>query len=216
MTTLLTPTAPISTLAELLDRIGGVSPGRVRIHPPPGTATEADVVAIEASEKRLYELIEGVLVEKPMGFRESLLAVAIVTALQNFVRPRGLGVVSGPDGMMRLFPGLVRIPDVAYISRARLPGGHVPAEAVPSLVPDLAVEVLSESNTSAEMGLKRREYFSAGVRLVWLVNPDTRTAEVFADSEQSTMLTDEQFLDGGTVLPGFQLELKSVFAALDL
>ena len=156
MTTLLTSSPQIPTLADLLSRLGGVSPERVRFYPLPGTATEADVVAIEAGENRLCELVDGVLVEKPMGFRESLVAGWILTALNSFVMPRRLGVVSGSDGLMRLVPGLVRIPDVAFISRERLPGGRIPAEPIPQLVPDLAVEVLSESNTTAEMDRKRR------------------------------------------------------------
>jgi hypothetical protein len=169
LTTTLTPSPSIPTLADLLARLGGVAPSRVRYYPSPGTATEADVVEIEARENRLYELIDGVLVEKPIGFPESLVAGFILTALNNHVLPRKLGVVSGADGMMRLFPGLVRIPDVAYVSRQRLPGGRVPTDAVPDLVPDLAVEVLNESNTPAEMERKRREYFQTGVRLVWIL-----------------------------------------------
>ncbi len=151
MTTMLTPSPSIPTLADLLARLGGVAPDRVRYYPSPGTATETDVVEIEARENRLYELIDGALVEKPMGFPGSLVAGFILTALNVFVLPRKLGVVSGADGMMRLFPGLIRIPDVAYVSRERLPEGRVPRQAVPNLVPDLAVEVISESNTPAEM-----------------------------------------------------------------
>ena len=119
MTTLLTSSPQIPTLADLLSRLGGVSPERVRFYPLPGTATEADVVAIEAGENRLCELVDGVLVEKPMGFRESLVAGWILTALNSFVMPRRLGVVSGSDGLMRLVPGLVRIPDVE-IGRAHV------------------------------------------------------------------------------------------------
>src|SRR5271165_6654930 len=79
---------PIEDLAELLERLGGIPPARVRYHPPPGTATEADVVAaMEAPRKRLCELIDGVLVEKPMGFTESLLAAALIEILRAFVRP---------------------------------------------------------------------------------------------------------------------------------
>ena len=74
--------------------------------------------------------------------------------------------------MVWLFRGLVRIPDVAFTSWERLPGRRVPPEPIPELAPDLAVEVLSQSNTEAEMTRKRGEYFAAGVRLVWLVDPD--------------------------------------------
>ena len=118
--------------------------------------------------------MEGVLVEKPMGFRESLLAVAIARHLHEFVTPRNLGLVTGEGGMMRLFAGLVRIPDVAFISWARLPGGRVPETPIPRLAPDLAVEVLSRSNTAREMRGKREEYFEAGVVLVWMVDPEER------------------------------------------
>lgn len=214
MTTLLTSSPQIPTLADLLSRLGGVSPERVRFYPLPGTATEADVVAIEAGENRLCELVDGVLVEKPMGFRESLVAGWILTALNSFVMPRRLGVVSGADGLMRLVPGLVRIPDVAFISRERLPGGRIPAEPIPQLVPDLAVEVLSESNTTAEMDRKRREYFEAGVRLVWLIDSEMRTAAVFTGPEQCVELNADGVLDGGNVLPGFTLPLNELFAGL--
>ena len=178
----------------------------------PGTATEADVERIHAKEKRLYELIDGVLVEKGMGYPESLLAVAIAAALRNWVVARRLGLVSGADGMMRLFPGLVRIPDVAFVSRERLPGGRVPEEPIPSIAPDLAVEVLSESNTKREMARKCNEYFDAGVRLVWIVDPKTSTVAVFTGPEEFKVLNQDQTLDGGEVLPGFTLSLRELFA----
>ena len=215
MTTLLTSSPQIPTLGDLLARLGGVPAQRVRFYPLPGQATEADVVAIEAHEDRLCELIDGVLVEKPMGYRESLLAVAIAAALRAFVVPHKLGLVTGEAGMVKLSPGLVRIPDVAYVSRQRLPGGRVPSEPIPRLVPDLAIEVLSESNTAAEMARKRREYFEAGVRLVWLVDLDARTVTVFTGPDESSTLDQNQVLDGGDVLPGFTLPLAGLFAELD-
>lgn len=215
MPTLLTSSPDIATVADLLERLGGIPPERVRYYPMPGTATEADVVEIEERENRLCELIDGVLVEKPMSYRESMLAVLIATALNVFVRPRKLGVVTGADGMIKLFPGLVRIPDVAYVSRARLPGGRVPPEPIPHLVPDLAVEVLSKGNTPAEMARKRREYFEAGVRLVWLVDPGPRSVAVFTGVDQFTTVNADGSLDGGVVLPGFTLTLKELFAELE-
>lgn len=128
---------------------------------------------------------------------------------------RNLGLVSGADGMVRLFPGLVRIPDVAFTSWDRLPGRKVPAEPIPSLVPDLAVEVLSESNTEAEIARKLREYFSAGVRLVWLVDPEARTVAIHKEHEPPVVLDQAQVLDGDDVLPGFRMPLGDLFAELD-
>ena len=151
-----------------------------------------------------------------MGLSESLLAGALIEVLRGFVRPRNLGLVTAPDGMVRLAAGLVRIPDVAFISWERLPNRRVPTEPIPDLAPDLAVEVLSVGNTPGEMARKRQEYFSAGVQVVWQVDPHMRTVEVFAAPDQSTVLHETHILDGGTVLPGFTLPLPELFAALDL
>jgi|CXWL01.1.fsa_nt_gi Uma2 family endonuclease len=205
---------PNKTLADVVDDLGGVPLGRILFYPPPGTATERDVVDQEA-RARLCELVEGVLVEKPMGYLESILAIAIARHLANFAVPRKLGFVSGSDGMLRLFPGLVRIPDVAFASRDRFPAGKLPVEPIPDLTPDLAVEVVSISNTPAEMARKRREYFDAGVRLVWIVDPTSQTVAVFSSPQHSVELGLHDSLDGGDVLPGFSLAIAELFAELD-
>jgi len=215
MVPVLTPAGAIETLADLLIQLGGISPDRVRFRPLPGTATEKDVLDVQAREGRLCELVDGVLVEKGMGFRESFLAVALSTILWSFVESRNLGLVTGADGMMRLVSGLVRIPDVAFISWERLPGRRLPSEPIPGLVPDLVVEVLSESNTAAEMTRKRHEYFTAGVRLAWFVDPVTRTVAVYTAVDQSTVLHTDHTLEGGAVLPEFALPLRELFAQLD-
>jgi Uma2 family endonuclease len=84
------------------------------------------------------------------------------------------------------------------------------------VAPDLAVEVLSVGNTPGEMARKRQEYFSAGVQVVWQVDPRTRTVEVFTVPAQSTVLHEAQTLEGGMVLPGFTLPLQELFSELDL
>jgi Uma2 family endonuclease len=150
-----------------------------------------------------------------MGFREGFLAGRLLILLSQFVDPRNLGLVSGADGMMQIFPDLVRIPDVAYASWARFPEGCVPDEPVPHLVPDLAVEVLSRGNTPREMDRKVDEYFAAGVRLVWLVDPVKRTVAVYTSAQDRHSLSATETLDGGNVLPGFTVPLGELFAALD-
>ena len=84
------------------------------------------------------------------------------------------------------------------------------------MAPDLAVEVLSAGNTAREMARKRQEYFAAGVQVVWQVDPNARTVEVFTAPDQSTVLHEAQTLEGGTVLPGFTLPLQELFSELDL
>ena len=121
------------TLADLLEQLGGISPERVRADPPPGRATVQDVIDIENAENRHYELIDGTLVEKAMGFRESMIAIAVATMMGTFTSSRNLGLVTGSDGTLSISTGLVRIPDVTYISWARLPGGKIPSEPVPDV-----------------------------------------------------------------------------------
>ena len=122
MTIISPPTSSLETIGDLLRQLGDIPAWRVRLQPYPGTATEADVLRFDAHEDRLYELVDGTLVEKGMGFQESVLAAYLIIHLGNFVNPKNLGLVSGESGMMRFFAGMVRIPDVAYISWPRIPG----------------------------------------------------------------------------------------------
>ena len=140
--------------------------------------------------------------------------MSIIRASANFVRSNDLGIVAGADGTIRLARGLVRIPDCAFFSWDRLPGKVVPDEPIPDLAPDLAVEVLSKSNTVSEMKRKLKDYFFAGVRLVWLIDPKKRIVDVYTAPDQSVRLEERQSLDGGHVLPGFALPLTELFALL--
>ena len=203
------------TLEDLAARFGPMPAARIRFEPPPGTATAADLERILSSEDRLYELVDGVLVEKVLGYEESVLAIRLSTALSNFVAPRKLGSVSGSDGPFRLKLRLVRLPDVAFVSRKRFPKGKRPRDSIARVIPNLAVEVLSVGNTAAEMQEKLREYFQAGVELVWFVDHRRRTCEVFHSPTKSTLLDETQTLTGGAVLPGFEIPLGELFSVFD-
>ncbi len=202
------------TVGDLVQRFGHMPLDRLRFQPPPGTANEQDVLAIYHREKCLCELVDGVLVEKPMGIRESYPAVEIASELRAFAKENNLGMVLGADGMARLAPGLVRIPDVSFIRWEQLPGRAVPNEPMLPLAPALAVEVLSPSNTLQEMERKLHDYFTAGSRLVWYLDPAARTVTVYTAVDRSTVVGEDQALDGGDVLPGFSLPLRDLFAGL--
>jgi Uma2 family endonuclease len=197
----------ISTLADIRERLGGIPLDRIRFRPAPGTATEKDVIEAEARDNRLYEVVDGTLVEKAVGFEEARLAARLVHLVNSYLDKNDLGVCIGANGMMRIAPGLVRIPGVSFITWDRLPGRESPREPIPVLTPDLAVEVLSEGNTEPEMTRKVREYFEAGVILVWLIDPKKRTARIFSSVDNSSLIRADQSLDGGEVLPGFVLPL---------
>lgn len=199
------------TVAELLEKLGGVPPERVRLHPPPGTATEEDLLAVNDHEDSICELVDGVLVDKPLGFPESVLAVQLVHPLYQFVADHDLGILAGAAGPLRLRPGLVRIPDVSFVSWNQLPKHKIPAEPIPDLYPDLAVEVLSAGNTKGEMDRKRREYFLSGTRLVWLVDLQERCVRVYTSPDRSRLVKEDQMLNGGDVLPGLRLPVRQIF-----
>jgi Uma2 family endonuclease len=200
----------IKTLADLRKRLGGIRLDRIWFHPAPGTATEKDVIEAELRGNRLCELVDGTLVEKAAGFEQARLALRLGNVVSSYLDDNDLGVCVDADGMMRITRGLVRIPDVSFISWDRLPGRESPQKPIPDLAPDLAVEVLSDGNTKGEMARKVREYFEAGVVLVWLIDPKKRTARVFSAFERSTLVRADRFLDGGDVLPGFSVKLSDL------
>jgi Uma2 family endonuclease len=218
--TLPPPASTDTTLGDLLDRLAAfadIPPRRIRLNPWPGNATEADVLALAEAANPVYcELVNGVLVEKTMGIRESSLTRRLVVLLELFIFPRNLGLLFLPDGLLRLFPGRVRGPDISFISWDRLPGRVYPTAPLPDLVPDLVVEVISVSNTPREMQGKRDDYFGAGVRLVWEVDPHARTVAVYTRPDvPDAVLTAADTLPGDPVLPGFTLPLADLFAELD-
>jgi Uma2 family endonuclease len=212
MATAALKTVILPTMGGVLDRLGNISPHRVLIEPLPGKATEEDLVRLHTHTDRIFELIDGTLVEKTMGFLESALAFWLGHLLQRFLEGANLGILVGADGAMRFLPGLVRVPDVSFIRWEKLPGRRVPRTPLPDFVPNLAVEVLSQSNTKGEMDRKRQDYFRTGVELVWFVDPEKRTATVYTSSTESTVLTEDDTLDGGSVLPGFTVPVRRIFA----
>jgi len=206
------PRSRFKNVAVLLKRLGGIDPARIRLDPPPGQATEDDLLWLHRKTNRLYELVDGVLVEKVMGYLEGSLATWISFLLQSFLSDHDLGNLAGADATVRLMPGLVRIPDLSFVRWERFPvRGQIPKTPIPDLVPDLAIEVLSKGNTPEEITRKLKEYFLAGATLVWLVDPRSRTVEDCTAPDQSRTLAEGETLDGGEVLPGLKLAVVQIF-----
>lgn len=201
-----------NTLAEFVHALGDISPSRILFDPWPGTATEKDLIEFVDRDKRLVELIDGTLVEKPVESYESLIAGLILRAILNFVLPRKLGTVGGEAFLTRMSSGRVRMPDVSFTCFERLPGGKASREPINPVSPDLAVEVLSESNTRREIDQKLEEFFQSGTQLAWIFDPKAQSVEVYLNANARELkLHIDDSLDGGSVLPGFQLSLREVF-----
>ena len=198
------------TAAEMQEQLGGVPLERIRMIPPPGMATDEDALRIQDSEGRTCEVLDGVLVEKAMGFFEARIATVLAYLIERYLEGNNLGIVVGPDGLIRLKVGRTRAPDVAFIRWKKFPGGQFPTAAVPTVVPDLTVEVLSKGNTRAEIETKLDEYFAAGVTMAWIIDPAREVARIYVTRENVTEIREDGVLRAPEVLPGFEVSLRDL------
>ena len=174
--------------------------------------TAEDLLRLDSEGVR-GELIRGVLHETmPAGFKHGWIVMKLGALLLNFIQPRALGTLVGSDSGVWLErdPDTVREPDIAFTSVERLPinadiGGYS------EVVPDLVVEVVSPNDRPGEVAEKTAMWLSFGVRLVWLVRPDSRTIEVHRAGGQVETLGEGDALDGLDVLPGFSYDLCAIF-----
>jgi Uma2 family endonuclease len=174
--------------------------------------TPEDLLTMEDGDR--YELVDGRLVERQTSFWSSYVAGQVLGTLLNFcdnqplgwVFPGGVGYQCFPDA-----PGNVRRSDVSFIALKRLPldqattAGHVP------LPPDLAALVLSANDLAYEVDRKVNEYLTAGVRLVWVVNPTTRTVMVHRADGSVSRYHEQDEITGEDVLPGFRCPVAAFF-----
>jgi Uma2 family endonuclease len=212
MSTVLPDLPPTNwTTADVHAWLPGFPAERICVHPTPGTATETDVLEAEARTNRICELIDGTLVEKVMASLESMLAAELIYRIRRYLEGNDLGILMAGDGLLKILPEQIRAPDVSFIRWDRFADHKLPQAAIYAVAPDLAVEILSEGNTVAEMNRKLRDYFHAGVRLVWYIEPKTRTARAYTAVRDWTEIGHDGVLVGGQVLPGFQLPLAQLF-----
>lgn len=161
------------------------------------------------------ELVKGELVRMtPVGGRHGQLTVVISEKLNHYVRARNLGVVCAgdPGFILSRDPDTVRAPDVAFVSRERIPKEGVPRGYWRG-APDLAVEVISPDDRYEDVEEKVRQYLEAGSRLVWVVSDRARTVAVYRSLKGFQVLTEQDVLGGDDVLPGFSCPVSEIFAA---
>jgi Uma2 family endonuclease len=177
------------------------------VAPPPGTSPDDE-------PEGLYEVVDGRVVEKPpMGALEAWVASRLASWLIRFQPIDQLGQVV-VEMLFLIDPArdLKRRPDVAFVSHERWPvNRRVPRINAWEVVPDLAIEVISTTNTADEVMDKLEEYFQAGARLVWVIYPKWSTIYVYESPTAVRVLRAGDELDGGTVLPGLRLPLAALF-----
>jgi len=167
---------------------------------------------LKLPDGKRFELVNGQLVEKAMGWDASYIAARLHAFIFVFLsdNPVGRPTVEGSYQCFDDDPNRVRRPDVSFVSHERMPGPR--PEGHCRIAPDLAVEVVSPGNTYSEIEAKVHEYLDAGVRLVWLVNPPTRSVHVYRQGDSSvTLLRASDQLTGEDVLPGFECSVAALF-----
>ena len=177
---------------------------------PPTLMTADDLLRTSIPDKRT-ELVRGILlVREPAGYRHGRVSNELAFLLSRHAKLTGAGqVVSGDTGFKLMSdPDTVRAPDVAFISRGRLPDPQT--RGFPALGPDLVVEVLSPDDRPGETLAKVGDWLEGGTRLVWVIDPERRVARVYRPDGTETHLAETGNLDGEDVLPEFSCSLTSV------
>lgn len=159
------------------------------------------------------ELVRGRLVREPRpGARHGWLMARLGARLQRHVEENHLGLVCMDVGfVLSTDPPSVRGPDIAFLAGDRLPPGEL-TTGFPRTAPDLAVEIISPSNSASELQRKVLEFLDAGSRLVWVVDPQARIVTAYRSRDEIRVLGESEELEGGDVLPGFRLPLEALFA----
>lgn len=161
-----------------------------------------------------YELVKGELLRmSPTGTKHGEVTMNLAAPLHHYVKLHKLGKVYAAETGFKLEsdPDTVRAPDIAFVRAERIQSRRS-VHGYGDHAPDLAVEVLSPGNTKREIAEKINEYFAAGARMVWVVNPKLRTVTVHRSLSDVSILTESDTLHGGDVMPGFQLGIAEIFA----
>jgi Uma2 family endonuclease len=158
------------------------------------------------------ELIRGELIKISLtGLEHGRVANRISVRLGVYVEGRQLGIVTTAEAGFQIGhnPDTVRAPDVAFLSAARIPEN--PTAGFFDGPPDLAVEVLSPNDRAGDVLAKIQEWLSSGCRMVWLVDPITRTVTVYHDRRNAQVLTEKDTISGDDILPGFSVPVAEFF-----
>jgi Uma2 family endonuclease len=180
-----------------------------------GTQPASDIVLDQEVESG-YELIDGQLVEKPMGMESSIVGATTLRLLGVHVAAQSLGRVIDSDCGYQIFPGRprqVRKPDGSFMARGRLPGDK-PVRGNVTIAPDLAFEVVSPNDLAEEVNAKVVEFLGAGIRLLWVIYPQSRTLHVFRQGGGAALLSAADELSGEDVVPGFRCRVADLFSDL--
>lgn len=174
--------------------------------------TAEELFALQDDTSRM-ELVDGEIVRiAPSGGGHGKVTFRTARALGDYleVHPLGEGFGAETGFLLRRDPDLVRAPDAAFLSNERIPAGGIPDGYIPA-VPDLVVEVVSPHDSAEYVQRKVQDWLDAGTRLLWLMYPRLRRIVVHAAGQPMRILSENDTLDGGDVLPGFSCRVAGLF-----
>ena len=173
--------------------------------------TDEELIAF-AHDGHKCELIDGEIIMTPVGAEHEQIGAVLLARLYAYVSQRRLGYVWGSSIGYRFKEGNVRSPDVSFVVLGKLVGLKRPPKTFPQFAPDLAVEILSPSDTIEALHQKIVEYFDNGTKLVWVVNPEEQIVLVYHSAQPDTILRVKDQLSGEDVIPGFSMPVAELFA----
>ena len=175
---------------------------------PGAKATPEDMMHAPRDGNK-YELIGGEITMAPAGMYHELIAGELFYRLKIYLSQNRLGQLYTSSAGFKLTNQDLLSPDVSFVSNARLPGGRTPI-GFGTFAPDLAVEIVSPSDSLFDVEAKADLYLQNGTRMVWVINPRSRRATIYRPAQRIRVIQDDEALDGEDVLPGFSVTLADV------
>ncbi len=189
----------------------------VTVESPKRVWTEIEIQALP-NDGYIHEVIDGELVMSPKNnFEREHIGTRLLTALENFNQAHRLGAVLGSNFGCWMQKRNCRAPDISFIPKARLRSlGFTPStrKFLPG-APDLAVEILSLSNSRAEIDSRLRDFFASGTQITWIIDPDGECVEICHSPIDRKLIGSGAMLDGEHLLPGFQFPIADLFKGWD-
>jgi len=176
--------------------------------------TDEEFMALPDGDR--YELVNGeLIIVGNSGMEHGNLGAFLCGLLEIYARRNKLGSTFDSSTAFTMKTGNKRSPDVSFVAKDRLRGLKKLPKGFFQGAPDLAVEIISPSNTFDEIHTKIVEYFDSGSKLVWVIHPDEESVLVYHKPQPDKLLQRSDSLDGETIIPGFTVPLAELFADLD-
>ena len=177
------------------------------------TVEEFEAMASDPGHR--YELVDGELIDMDGKPRHGRVTGEIYLLLKGHVRHNNLPLDVGVNTGFQMDPFTLRFPDVQVTTWERMAEYDEDAPGWPRFAPDVAIEVVSASNTPAELARKAGEYFANGTRAMWIADPGPRTVAIRRPGAAEQVFGVGDTLSGEPEIPGFSCPVADIFAVLD-